>query len=137
MNSEIFLALAQAIGRPDLIGPLALGRVATDLFAFALGLKRPSSLFKKLDSNPDDYPPLHEAKGTRRKYFKLAEIEVWHAGALMPAMSRLSPSPGPGSQGAAKPMKRAGRPRKSEQREAQKRGISVAQLRSLATEGCE
>ena len=131
MNSDIFFALAQSMGRPDLAGPLSLGFVATGLFALALGLKRPSSLFKKLDQNPNDFPSLHFLPGTRRKYFKLAEIEVWNASALQSAPIPIS---------AEKPLagnrsKRLGRPTKVEQREAARRGVTVFELRHGAVAG--
>lgn len=131
MNSDIFFALAQSMGRPDLAGPLSLGFVATDLFALALGLKRSSSLFKKLEQNPRDFPSLHFLPGTRRKYFKLAEIEVWNASALQSAPIPIS---------ADKPLagnrsKRLGRPTKVEQREAARRGVTVSELRQVAVVG--
>ncbi len=131
MNSEIFFALAQSLGRPDLAGPLSLGFVATDLFALALGLKRPSSLFKKLDSNPRSFPPLHYLPGSRRRFFRLDEIEAWNTRALMPLPPTAVSN---GAVPAARP-KRAGRPSKVEQREAERRGISVAELRSQVALG--
>ena len=126
MNSDIFFALAQSLCRPDLAGPLVLGLVATDLFALAIGLKRASSLFKKLEQNPNDFPALHILPGTRRKYFKLSEVEAWHASALKPASLHVPVKCNPSSV----PQKRLGRPTKVEQREAARRGISVAELRS-------
>jgi hypothetical protein len=134
MNIDIFLALAKAMGRPDLIGPLALGWVATDLFAFALGLKRPSSLFKKLEERPELYPLLHRLEGSRRQYFLMAEIEVWHATASMPVAVRSVGDSGNTVRQPQKLLKKAGRPPKHEQREALRRGISVKELRSLAVE---
>jgi len=131
MNSDIFFALAQSMGRPDLAGPLSLGFVATDLFALALGLKRASSLFKKLEQNPRDFPSLHFLPGTRRKYFKLAEIEVWNTSALQSAPTRF-PVDRPV---VANRSKRLGRPTKVEQREAARRGVSVAELRQVAVAG--
>lgn len=131
MNSEIFFALAQSLGRPDLAGPLGLGLVATDLFALALGLKRPSSLFKKLDSNPRNFPPLHYLPGSRRRFFRLDEIEAWNARALTPLPPVAAVN---GVVPAARP-KRAGRPSKVEQREAERRGITVAELRSQVALG--
>lgn len=131
MNSDIFFALAQSMGRPDLAGPLSLGFVATDLFALALGLKRSSSLFKKLEQNPHDFPSLHFLPGTRRKYFKLAEIEVWNVSALQSAPIPVSTD----KQLAGSRSKRLGRPTKVEQREAARRGVTVAELRQVAVGG--
>jgi len=132
MNFEIFFALAQSMGRLDLAGPLVLGFVATDLFALALGLKRSSSLFKKLEQNPSAFPSLHLLPGTRRKYFKLAEIEVWNKSVLRPLSAEKSSIAGPIG---GRSSKRVGRPTKLEQREARNRGISIAELRDLAVEG--
>lgn len=131
MNSKIFFALAQSLGRPDLAGPLGLGFVATDLFALALGLKRPSSLFKKLDSNPQSFPRLHYLPGSRRRFFRLDEIEAWNARALTSLPPVVAAN---GVVSAARP-KRVGRPSKVEQREAERRGITVAELRSQVAIG--
>lgn len=136
MDIEIFLALAKELKRPDLIGPLAFGRVATDLFAYALGLKCPSSLFKKLEKNRDAYPPLHEpVDGSRRGYFLCKEIETWHTASLKVAGDgcvHVSPIKEAAS---SKNSRRRGRPGKSEQREAIRRGISVSELRRIAASG--
>jgi len=131
MNADIFLALAQSLGRLDLAGPLSLGFVATDLFAFALGLKRPSSLFKKLEDSPQAFPPLYELPGSRRKYFKLVEIEAWYGTALQP----ISSSNGCPSGAVASRLIKAGRPSKLEKREATRRGMSVKEYRLLAVQG--
>lgn len=119
MDKDIFLELAA--GRPDLLGPLALGFVATDLFAAVLGLKCPSSLFKKLARMPDAYPPLFPLVGSHRKYMRIADIEAWLVTALH------EPTPHPSTS--VSPVKRLGRPTKAEQREAERRGTSVKVLR--------
>jgi hypothetical protein len=120
MDKDIFRELAA--GRQDLLGPLALGLVATDLFAAALGLKCPSSLFKKLGRAPDAYPPLYPLVGSHRKYMRLSDIETWAVDALCQA--------GTSSEAFASPIKRLGRPTKAEVREAERRGVTVPELRA-------
>lgn len=120
MDKDIFRELAA--GRQDLLGPLALGLVATDLFAAALGLKCPSSLFKKLGRAPDAYPPLYPLVGSHRKYMRISDIEVWVANALC-----LPSAYGEASESS---VKRLGRPTKAEVREAERQGLSVSELRA-------
>lgn len=133
MNITAFIALANALGRPDFIGPLAIGRVATDLFAFALGLKCPSSLFKKLENAvPGQYPPLHESPDSRRKWFLLAEIESWHATSLRPVEKNWQGCSDLSTTGIQLVKKRRGRPPIGERREAQRQGVSVTELRRLS-----
>lgn len=124
MNIEILKELAA--GRPDLLGPLALNHVPTDLLARALGLKRTSSLFKKISRNPDAYPRLYSVAGSHRKYFNLVEVEAWSAGVLQPvALSEVLCD----GKAEEKPATRLGRPTKSEVREAERMGITVPELR--------
>lgn len=134
MNLSVFIALANALGRPDFIGPLAIGRVATDLFAFALGLKCPSSLFKKLENAlPGQYPQLHESPDSRRKWFLLAEIELWYASSLRPTEKNGMGCSDLSVTDSQLLRKRRGRPRTGEKREALRLGISVTELRRNAS----
>lgn len=123
MDKDIFRELAA--GRQDLLGPLALGFVATDLFASILGLKCPSSLSKKLARMPDAFPPVYPLLGSHRKYMRIADIEIWVANALSQPALYIEVFEPP-----ALPVKRLGRPTKAEVREAARQGVSVSELRA-------
>lgn len=133
MFLEIFKELAK--GRPDLLGPLVYGWVASDLFAWSIGLECASSLSKKIAENPDAYPTRYEREGGRRLFFRLEDLEVWSTTALKPLLVggrnlKLSVDASLSSG-----RKKTGRPRIAEQKEAKRRGLSVAELRQLICQG--
>lgn len=134
MYLEIFKELAH--GRPDLLGPLVYGWVASDLFAWSIGLECASSLSKKIAENPEAYPPRHEREGARRLFFRLDDLEPWAKTALKPLLlgSRTLKLPGDGISSPSI-RKKTGRPTKVEQKEARRQGLTVAELRQMTCQG--
>lgn len=134
MYLDIFKELAQ--GRPELLGPLVYGWVATDLFAWSIGLECPSSLSKKISENPDAYPVRHEREGARRMFFRIEDLESWSHSALKPVFLGEQNHKLTEENTASLPTrKKVGRPSKGEQKDAKRRGLTVADLRKLASSG--
>jgi len=127
MNVQILADAAKWMGRPDLLVPLAAGWVATELMSYMISMKRPSSIGKKAGSGLPGFPRAYTLKGSRRKFYKLEEVEAWAKVALMEeeAFEVVVKPPKAGC-----PNVRLGRPRSAEKVAASRLGISVPELRA-------